>query len=88
MLSGYADDGESSWHVNSAEHVTAGDRQRAAIILQAADKQDHWLTIAIEQRGDEWEIDDFAAFEGRAPTGTGDAGKAVDPSDIEILEIQ
>lgn len=88
MLSGYPSDDESSWHVNSAEHVTAGDRQRAAIILQAADKQDHWLTIAIEQKGDEWEIDDLTAFEGRSPTGADGAGEAVDPSDIELLEIE
>ena len=88
-LSGYPEAGESKWHGHSAEHITRGSIRRAAIILQAVDAQDHWLTIAMEREGEDWTIDDFAAFEGKAPRGGSDeAAEPIDPGDVELVRIQ
>lgn len=89
ILSGYPTDEAHEWHVNIAEHVTGGPSRRMAIVLQAADFNDHWLTIALEQQGDEWIIDDFAAFEGKSPPGADEEGKlAIDPDAIDLVDIQ
>ena len=53
------------------------------------DAQDHWLIIAMAREGDEWTIDDFAAFEGKAPRGGSDeAAEPIDPEGVELVRIQ
>lgn len=89
VLAGYPDESESEWHVNSAEHIEKGSKRRVAIILQAAGAGEHWLTVTLEREAEEWEIDDLAAFEGKAPTGgRGESADAIDPTDIELVSIQ
>lgn len=88
VIAGYPDENESEWHVNSATHFGEGPNRRAAIILQAADTSDQFLTIALEREGGEWSIDDFAAFEGESPPTGGDAGELVDPSGVELIRIE
>lgn len=89
VLKGYPDDTESEWHVNTAAHMGEGPNRRVAVILQAADVGEQWLTIALVRQGGEWSIDDFAAFEGEPPKGGGDeAAIPIDPSDIELVSIE
>lgn len=88
VITGYPDEKESEWHVNSATHFGEGPDRRAAIILQAADKSSQFLTIALERKSGEWSIDDFAAFEGKTPPTGGGAGESVDPSAVEVIRIE
>lgn len=89
VLSGYPDDDESEWHVNTAAQVGAGATRRLAIILQAADVGEHWITIALEGDADGWTIGDFAAFEGEPPSGGGDkAAIPLDQDEIDLVRIE
>lgn len=89
VITGYPDESESEWHVNSATHFGEGADRRSAIILQAANMGKQFLTIALERKGGDWSIDDFAAFEGESPTGGGgEAAISVDPEDIELVSIE
>lgn len=88
VIAGYPDDGESEWHVNTAAQVGAGSNQRLAIILQAADVGENWITIALRRKDGGWTIDDFAAFEGKPPSGGGDeAAIPIEPDDIDIVRV-
>lgn len=90
ILSGYPEPGEESeWHVNTAAEIGSGSAMRKAVILQAADVEAHWITVALERAGDTWDIGDFAAFEGEPPSGAGDeAAIPLDPSTVELLRIE
>lgn len=90
VISGYPDDSESEWHVNSSEHISKGSKRRVAIILQAAGAGDHWLTIALEREdeGGEWEVDDLAVFEGKLPTGGDESAKSIDSDEIALVSIR
>lgn len=89
VIKGYPDEGESEWHVNTAAQVGAGATRRLAIILQAADVGEQWITIAVEADGDDWTIGDFAAFEGVPPSGGGDeAAIPLDQNEIELVRIE
>jgi len=88
-LTGYPDEGESEWHVNAADQVAAGANRRLAIILQAADVGEHWITVAVEREGGEWTIGDFAAFEGKPPSGGGDeAAIPLDQDEVDLVRIE
>lgn len=89
VLTGYPDQGESEWHVNTAAKVGAGTNRRLAIILQAADVGEHWITVAVERDGDEWTIGDFAAFEGEPPSGGADeAAVPLDQREVDLVRIE
>ena len=89
ILSGYPDEGESEWHVNTAAQGGAGATRRLAIILQAADVGEQWITIAVEADGDDWTIGDFAAFEGEPPSGGSDeAAIPLDQNEIDLVRIE
>lgn len=53
VITGFPDKNESEWHVNSATHFGEGPNRRAAIILQAADKSNQFLTVALEREAGE-----------------------------------
>lgn len=90
ILAGYPETGEESeWHVNTAAVVGAGANERKAIILQAADVGERWITVALERTGNTWSIGEFAAFEGEPPSGMSDESAIpIDPSDVDLVRIE
>lgn len=88
VLTGYPDEEESEWHVNTAEQVSHGSVKRMAIILQAEDMSETWLTVILQLDDSEWHVDDIAAFEGEPPSGgRGEAAIPIDSDKIEFITL-